>query len=37
MFLNTFNLEFSVREWFTDQNPKPLEIEHKIKITVVIN
>ena len=38
IFLKTFNLEFSYIEvWFTDQNSKPLEIENKIKITLVIN
>ena len=38
MFLKTFNSEFSYIEvWFTDQNSKPLEIENKISITLVIN
>ena len=38
MFLKTFNSEFSYIEvWFTDQNPKPLEIEDNINITLVIN
>ena len=38
LFLNTFDLEFSCIEvWFTNQNPKPLEIEDKINITLVIN
>ena len=38
IFLKTFNSEFSYNEvWFTDQNSKPLEIEDKINITVVIN
>ena len=38
MFLKSFNLEFSYIEvWFTDQNSKPLEIEDKINITLVIN
>ena len=38
MFLKTFNSEFShIEEWFTDQNSKPLEIEDKINITLVIN
>ena len=37
-FLNTFDSEFLyVEVWFTDQNSKPLEIEDKIKITLVIN
>ena len=34
----TFDSEFSYIEvWFTDQNLKPLEIEDKINITLVIN
>ena len=38
IFLKSFNLEFSYIEvWFTDQNSKPLEIEDKINITLVIN
>ena len=38
MFFKTFNSKFSYIEvWFTDQNSKPLEIEDKIKITLVIN
>ena len=37
-FLKTFNSEFSYIEvWFTDQNSKPVEIEDKINITLVIN
>ena len=37
-FLKTFDSEFSYIEvWFTDQNSKPLEIEDKINITLVIN
>ena len=36
--LKTFDSEFSYIEvWFTDQNSKPLEIEDKISITLVIN
>ena len=36
--LKTFNSEFSYIEvWFTDQSSKPLEIEAKINITLVIN
>ena len=32
------NSKFSYIEvWFTDQNSKPLNIEHKINITLVIN
>ena len=38
VFSKTFNLEFSYIEvWFTDQNCKPLEIEDKINISLVIN
>ena len=38
IFLKTFNSEFSyISIWFTDQNSKPLEIEDKINITLVIN
>ena len=38
LFLKTFNSEFRYIEvWFTDQNSKLLEIEDKIKITLVIN
>ena len=38
IFLKIFNSEFSYIEvWFTDQNSKPLEIEDKINITLVIN
>ena len=38
ILLKTFNSEFSYIEvWFTDQNSKPLEIEDKINITLVIN
>ena len=37
IFLKTFNSEFSYIEvWFTDQNEKPLEMEYKINITLVI-
>ena len=37
MFLKTFVSEFSyIQVWFTDQNFKPLEIEDKINITLVI-
>ena len=36
--LKTFNSELSYSEvWFTDQNSKPLEIEVKVNITLVIN
>ena len=38
MFLKTFDSEFSYIEvWFTDQNSKPLEIEDKINIALVLN
>ena len=38
IFLKTFRSDFSyIKVWFTDQNSKPLEIEDKIKITLVIN
>ena len=38
MFVKTFDSEFSYIEvWFTDQNSKPLDIQDKIKITLVIN
>ena len=38
IFLKTMNSEFSYIEvWFTDQNSKPLEVENKINITLVIN
>ena len=38
IFLKAFNSEFPYFEvWFTDQNSKPLDIEDKINITVVIN
>ena len=38
IFLKTCNWEFSYIEvWFTDQNSKPLEIEGKRNITLVIN
>ena len=38
IFLKTFDSEFLyVEVWFTDQNSKPLEIENKINITLVIN
>ena len=38
IFLKTFTSEICCNEvWFTDQNSKPLEIEGKINITLVIN
>ena len=37
-FLEVFDSEFSyIKVWFTDQYPKPLEIEDKINIALVIN
>ena len=36
-FLKTFNSEFQeVKVWFTDQISKPLEVEDKINITLII-
>ena len=38
IFLKNFNSEFSYTElWFTDQKSKPLDVEDKINITLVIN
>ena len=38
IFLKTFDSEFLYIEvWFTDENSKPLEIEDKTNITLVIN
>ena len=38
IFLETFDSEFLyIEEWFTDQKSKPLEIEGKINIALVIN
>ena len=37
IFLKTFNSEYNeIEVWFTDQNSKPLEIEHRINSTMVI-
>ena len=37
VFLKTFNSEFQeVNIWFTDQTSKPLELEDKINITLII-
>ena len=37
IFLRTFNSEFqNIELWFTDQNSQPLEIEHRINLTLVI-
>ena len=38
IFLKTFNSEFQeISIWFTDQNSKPLEVENKINLTLIIN
>ena len=38
VFLKTFNSEFQeFKIWFTDQTSKPLEVEDKINITLIIN
>ena len=35
--LKTTNAKFSFIEvWFTDQNNRPLEIEHNVNITLII-
>ena len=37
IFLKTFNTEYDeIEVWFTDQNSKPLQIEDRINLTVVI-
>ena len=37
VFLKTFNSEFrEIKVWFTDQKSRPLEIEDKINITLII-
>ena len=37
IFLKTFNSKYSeIDVWFTDQNSKPLEIEGRINLTMVI-
>ena len=36
-FLKTFNSEFEeIKVWFTDQNGKPLELEDRINLTLII-
>ena len=36
-FLKTFNSEYNeIEVWFTDQNSKPLEIEDRINVTMLI-
>ena len=37
IFLKTFNSEYDeIVVWFTDQNSKPLEIEDRINLTMII-
>ena len=37
IFLKTFNSEYNeIKVWFTDQNSKPLEIEDRINLTMVV-
>ena len=37
IFLKTFNSEFQeIKVWFTDRTSKPLEVEDKIKLTLII-
>ena len=37
IFLKTFNSEFQeIKIWFTDQTIKPLEVEDKINLTLII-
>ena len=37
IFLKTFNSEFQeIKVWFTDQNSRPLEVEHKINLTLIV-
>ena len=37
IFLKTFNLEFQeIKVWFTDQNSKPLEVENKINLALIV-
>ena len=37
ILLKTFKSEYDeIRVWFTDQNSQPLEIEHRINLTMVI-
>ena len=37
IFLKTFNSEYDeIVVWFTDQNSRPLEIEDRINLTMVI-
>ena len=37
VFLKTFNSDFQeIKIWFTDQTSKPLELEDKINVTLII-
>ena len=37
IFLKTFNSEYDeIKVWFTDQNSRPLEMEHGINLTMAI-
>ena len=37
IFLKIFNSEFQeIKAWFTDQTIKPLEVEDKINLTLII-
>ena len=37
IFLKTFNSEFQeIKVWFTNQNSKPLEVEDKINLTLIV-
>ena len=37
VFLKTFNSEFrELKVWFTDQKSRPLEVEDKINVTLII-
>ena len=37
IFLKTFNSEFQeIKVWFKDQNSKPLEVEDKINLTLIV-
>ena len=37
IFLKTFNSEFQeIKIWFTDENNRPLEIEDKINLTLIV-
>ena len=37
MFLKTFNSEFQkIKVWFVDQNSRPLEVEDKTNLTLIV-